>query len=364
MLDVLAEDPEAYPILHGHLASDDRHLLAAVAPLLANHPPAYDRLVELFDHSDDSVRREAMKALGRSEHVRSRILGAFDDPDRWTREAAAEALRAVPEARHHFRRLLADKDKSIRRIAVDVLENDGDPETRRAFRDRLVGEKEPDEELRKRLLDALRGDPESRDLLRERLHHDTAHWVRIHCAGSLSPEPPALAHPFQEQAPIQRALACMGLSALHPSTAGEKEALQSFLHAPARLERDANPDLFELVLAWACIRLTFASPDGELREGRIFGEVEAPIERLSENDRTLVIRVAMDHADLPRERNLRPNHNLIETWRIAKHLVTNTPTSLVLACADVDFEHLVPPPLDPGQVLWGPTFFGFRLSGV
>ena len=268
-LSVLAEDPEANPILERHLASDDTSLLAAVAPLLANHPPAYDRLVQLLDHPDDkdgSVRRGAMQALGRREDVRSRILASLEAPDRWTREAAALALRNVPEALPNFRALLGDAEKSIRRIAMDVLEQDGAPETKQAFRERLVDRKEPDDDLRQRIIVALRGDDASRDLLRDRLIHDTYQWVRFYCAGSLSPEPPALARPLEQQAPIRSTLALLGLSDSVQEPDNEQARLEAFLRTPTRLARDDDPAFFERVLAWVCIRLTYASRDGESPE--------------------------------------------------------------------------------------------------
>jgi hypothetical protein len=72
--------------------------------------------------------------------------------------------------------------------------------------------------------------------------------------------------------------------------------------------------------------------------------------------------VAMDTFSLPRERFLRPNHNLMGVWEIARHLVALDPPMVVLACADVAFAHIQPPRLEPGEVRFGPTFFGFRVS--
>jgi hypothetical protein len=67
--------------------------------------------------------------------------------------------------------------------------------------------------------------------------------------------------------------------------------------------------------------------------------------------------------DLPRERFLYPLHNLIEAWRVARHLRADDAPSIFLACADVDFSDLqaVLPALEPGQLVTGPTFFGFRI---
>ncbi|MDI1436688.1 NACHT domain-containing protein [Polyangium sorediatum] len=364
---ILAEDPEAHPILEAHLASNDPQLLAAVAPLLANYPPAYNRLVELLDHPDDedgSVRRGAMRALGRRADVRPRILTALESLKQEEREAAAVALCNVPDALTHFRSLLDDEEKSIRRIAMRVLESDRSSETKQAFRQRLLDGKEPEDHLRQRFIVALRGDEASRDLLRDRLLRDTYQWVRFYCAQSLSPEPPALAYPLERQTPIRSVLTHLGLTHAEPPPNDDTARLDSFLQAPTRLEQEADPAFFERVLAWVCIRLTYASRDGELRGGRIFGEVATPFERITDPDQTILIRVSMDAASLPRERNFHPNHNTIEAWHVAKHLVVKTPPTLILACADVDFEHLVPRRLEPGEVLWGPTLFGFRLHSA
>ena len=92
--------------------------------------------------------------------------------------------------------------------------------------------------------------------------------------------------------------------------------------------------------------------------------MQTPFERLTEAEQTILIRVSMDAANLPRERNFHPNHNTIEAWRVAKHLAMRNPPTVMLACADVDFEHLIPPLLEPGEVLWGPTLFGFRLHSA
>jgi hypothetical protein len=71
----------------------------------------------------------------------------------------------------------------------------------------------------------------------------------------------------------------------------------------------------------------------------------------------------MDGQRLARERFLRPCHNLAEAWRVAAHLRSPRPLTIWLACADVDFEYLVPPALAaPGTVHWGPVYYGFRLN--
>lgn len=125
---------------------------------------------------------------------------------------------------------------------------------------------------------------------------------------------------------------------------------------------DAEPDLGEEVLAWSCARLTWAYEIERGHEGQVLGEVESSIERLSRPGGVVLIRVAMDTFSIPRERFMRPNHNLMEVREIARHLVASDPPTVVLACAEVAYAHIQPPRLEPGDVRFGPTFFGFRIN--
>ena len=77
-----------------------------------------------------------------------------------------------------------------------------------------------------------------------------------------------------------------------------------------------------------------------------------------------VVRLRMSAEDLPKERLLHPLHNLMESWQLAGHLCSKLPLSFWLACADVDFDDLVPPAVKPGEVHWGPTFWGFVLPAA
>ena len=77
-----------------------------------------------------------------------------------------------------------------------------------------------------------------------------------------------------------------------------------------------------------------------------------------------VVRLRLSAEDLPKERLLHPLHNLMEAWQLAGRLRSAAPTSVWLACADVDFDDLVPPSLAAGTVHWGPTFWGFVLPTV
>ncbi|WP_437962294.1 FAD-dependent oxidoreductase (plasmid) [Sorangium sp. So ce119] len=372
---VLEGDPEAHPILATYLASDEEHVLAFVAPMLREYPPARPRLLELLDHSSVNVRGAAMRALGAYEPARSKIVAALaadpslprgSDTDmtyeiyRWRdlgtlRRAAADALEDTPELRTAFRALLDNEDKEVRRAAIRAVSGDRSPEAMRLLRDRLHMEEE--EALRFQIIDALRADPESVDPLRDRLHNDHKRAVRTAAARALGAGDLSPAHAVRELPSVARAR-----DALAGVTAPRLGPLQAFLKTPRCLDLDAESDLGEDVLAWACARLTWACELGREEGGQILGEIASPVERLSHPGSVIVIRVAMDAFSLPYERFLRPNHNLMEVWEIARHLVALDPPTVVLACADVSYEHLQPPRLEPGEIRFGPTFFGFRLN--
>jgi HEAT repeat protein len=371
---ILSSDPEAHPILVSYLAIDDEDILAFVVPMLREYPQARPRLVELLDHPSVAVQSAAMRALGAYEPARMKIVAALapdppftrgsgtdmrevvhrSDALRTLRRAAADALKDVPEHRTEFRALLDNKDKEVRETAIHAVSADRSPEALRLLRERLGAEE--DEHLRFQIIEALRADPGSVEPLRDRLHNDYKRAVRKAAAqalgfGDLSP-----AYAVRELPPVARIHAILAGVA-----APELGALHAFLKSPRCLDLDAEPDLGEDVLAWLCARLTWAYEIEREEDGQVLGEVAGLVERLTRPGGVLLIRVAMDTFSLPRERFLRPNHNLMEVWEIARHLVASDPPTVVLACADVSFEHLQPPRLEPGEVRFGPTFFGFRV---
>ena len=141
-----------------------------------------------------------------------------------------------------------------------------------------------------------------------------------------------------------------------------RDRIEAYVRSPRPQNLDRDHDFAEAVLGYLCARLSWASKDGSFGNGRVLGEIEKQVGLLREMREPLVIRVAMDSSQLPRERFLHPAHNLIEAWRVAAHLSAATPPAFFLACADVAFEHLQPPDLKPGEVCWGPGFYGFRLK--
>src|SRR5690606_35185377 len=78
----------------------------------------------------------------------------------------------------------------------------------------------------------------------------------------------------------------------------------------------------------------------------------------------LVIRLAKDPEELPRDRRIYPGANVVLAWMSACNLVAASPRSVFLACADLHSDTLVQcvPDLKPGEVCLGPVFFGFRFK--
>lgn len=209
------------------------------------------------------------------------------------------------------------------------------------------------------MLGSLAEEPSALTELHNRLHCDPNSGVRRAAARALGAKGRRPNFAMERLSSIARVVALIRAEAAYDV---DFERVRVWLEQPLALDLDAEPDFGELVLAWVCVRLAWASADGGTTSGRVFGEVERPVDRLVD-DRVLVIRVAMDVSELPRERELRPTFNLVEAWKVAQHLHSSARPTVVLACADVGFEHLAPPPLEPGETLWGPTFFGFRLQG-
>lgn len=357
-LEIIKEDLEARPILRKHMDEAIQHgnprMLAFVAGLLARDPEVRPRLRALLQHEDDDVRVAAIEALGDDREVRPQLLDLLTNTDKRVRGAAAKALQGVATASPEFLPLLDDPEKEVRLTVLRALQASKRPEWVREALIRRLSE-EPVDDLRQRVLLLLANEPSAQTELRRRLHCDLSNNVRWLAARALGAERRSRVALDDIPSIAQE------LSLIRGRPADGASARASvWLANPTPLDLDQDPEAAELLLAWLCVRLTWASGDGRLAEGRLFGEIERRVERLLDLPR-LVIRVAMDVSNLPRERDLRPTHNLMETWAAARYLVSSRSPMIVLACADVGFEHLAPPTLRPGELLWGPTFFGFRL---
>jgi glycosyltransferase involved in cell wall biosynthesis/HEAT repeat protein len=375
VLAVLKSDPEAHPILASHLTIEDSLFLSLIVPTLREYPRVHPELLALLDHPFVEVQAAAMRALGGYEPIRARLIAALEPdapiehgPDtdmmavihsarasRMRRSAAADALKDIPNLRVEFRALLANEDNGVREAAIHAVSADRSLEARRLLRERLSVEEE--ENLRFQIIEGLRADPEAVGALRDRLHNDYKRAVRKAAAEALGLGDLSPAYPLRELPSVARVL-----GAFDNATAPRPGTLSTFLSAPRHLDMATEPELGEDVLAWACARLTWAYEIGRVGDGQILGEVESYVASVFRPGSLFLIRVAMDTFVLPRERFLRPNHNLMEVWEVARHLVASDPPTVMLACADVAFAHIQPPSLEPGEVRFGPTFFGFRIS--
>jgi len=361
---VLADDPTSKPLLRSLFQEEDELVAAAVASAMAGEPDAKPKLVELLSSKHPAVRARAVEALAGDADVVPTLRSMMGrDEEEGVRTAAVTALAHDPGSRVTLRDLLADRQKRVRTAAFRALADS--PEEQLRLWERLAQEDE--DELRAEIAEFLAAEPASSPEARERMRSclgDPFSRVRIAATKALSPFPAPPGMPVAQVRSLRLALHLHGLRKERLSV--EDYALQSrlddFVRNPEPFVLEDHPDLAEAVLGWLCVRLAWASPDGSLDRGRIFGEVkDAPMSLLT-TAAPLLVRVAMDASVLPRERWLHPTHNLIEVWQVAKMLRARTPPAIVLACADVEFDDLVCPDLAPGQVSCGPTYFGFRVA--
>jgi len=245
----------------------------------------------------------------------------------------------------------------VRAAAVEALASD--PESKPLLRDALHDARW---NVRTAAVEALASDPESKPLLRDALR-DPHNDVRAAATTALQPDVPQPGIPFTTLAPFRPALRLVGhdlrpASPTTPEATAVKERLGQFVQAPRPLRLDQDPALAELLLGWLCVRL--AQTTGVTF--RVFGELRRPLPSLLDAPEPIVLRISMSAEYLPIERSVYPLHNLIETWRVARHLQTDRNISIWLACADLHFDDLIPPELDqPGKLYWRAPFFGFRL---
>lgn len=361
---VLADDPASRPLLRTLFEDEHEQIAASAVPAMAGDPEAKPRLIEMLGSKHPAVRAEAIGALAGEADVLPLLrtmLGRKEDE--YVRAAATTALASDPGSRETLRALLADPRKRVRTAAFRALA--GDPEEQPRLWGRLAQEDE--DELRAEIAAFLATEPasspEARAHMRACLSDPFSH-VRVAANRALSPFPSPAGVTLAQVPSLRLALHLHGARTerLSPEDHALGGRLDQTTREAGTVLLGDDPGFAEAVLGWLCVRLTWASPDGSLDRGRIFGEVKAVPASLLTPAATLLIRVAMDSSELPKERWLHPTHNLIEAWQVAKRLRARTPPAIVLACADVDFEDLIVPELAPGQVSWGPTYFGFRIA--
>lgn len=414
----LANDPESRPLLRERLDDADPNVRTEAVRALANDLESRALLREHIADLAPAVRAAAVLALATDPLARGLVRERLVDEDNDVRAAAVYALGSDPEALPLLRERLADAAPTVRVAAVRMLA--GDPGSRVLLRERLVDRAGT---VRAAAVYAVMSDPESWGLLRERLQDDddlgpsgrrTGEVIRAAAVTALARDPsakPLLLERLADPAPTVRAAAVYALArdeasralvrgALVDKASGVRAAAAHALcttHAASRgvalasLEEDARwapafraargqPDpggvdapppldlgadapFAEAFVALLLVRLGWSAAGGRLGPtGRVLGELRDLPETLV--GRSHVVRLRLSAEDLPKERLLHPLHNLMEAWQLAGRLRSAAPTSVWLACADVDFDDLVPPSLAPGAVHWGPTFWGFVLPSV
>jgi hypothetical protein len=322
-------------------------------PLLRGYPPAQETLRKFAGDSDVNVSSAARGALVDDPSVHEELLTELESENSVDRRAAAEILEDVDDVQDRLAARIGDSDKNVRRIAYGALRRLARPvpDVKRVLNEELESSN------RLAAVESLlrQPDDESRMLLRSCVASDYASEVRERAASGLRRGESAL--PLRGVHGVREAL----------SAAGEDgHSLKRFLTEPRKLSEKDDEALFRLVVAWTAAKLVATLPEpAPMPEARLFMD---PWERLlgeSESkdpaSATWQLRLAMDASDLPRNRNVWPAANATMAWRVASHLLAKQPRSVVLACADLAYADLAYPPLEPGQVCIGPTFFGFRL---
>ncbi len=396
----LANDLESRVLLRERARDMAPAVRAAAVLALATDPLSRALVRERLADDDNDVRAAAVHALGSDPEARPLLRQRLEDVAPTVRVAAVRMLAGDPGSRVLLRERLLDRAGTVRAAAVYAVMSD--PESRPLLRERLEDDddlgpsgRRTGEVIRAAAVTALARDPSAKPLLVERLSDaaptvraaaiyalardaDSRAIVRTGLVDKASGVRAATAHALCTTRPPSRGVALAALGddprwapafrvarAAHDVGAlgeGTIEArLASFARSPCDLDLRAAGDLGEALLALLLVRLGWAAEGGVLRpEGRVLGEVRSLPASLMEGG-VFVARLRMSAEDLPKERLLHPLHNLMETWQLARHLRPAAPTSLWLACADVDFGDLVPPAVKPGEVCWGPTYWGFAL---
>jgi len=352
----LAAVPEARHLIQAKLDDDDPYFRAAAVQALAAVPEALQLIQAKLDDGNPYVRAAAVQALAALPEARHLIQAKLDDSNYAVRAAAVQALAAVPEARQLIQAKLDDGNPYVRAAAVQALA--AVPEARQ-----LIQAKLDDEEpaVRAAAVQALAAVPEARQLIQAKLD-DANYAVRAAAVRALQQQ----GYLAQDgKSPDLR----LPLHASHrdprpgqPFSREElwlEERLGAFLDSPSTLHLGLQEDLAAALLDWLVVRLGWASASAKWPgEGRFFGELRV----VQEGETTSrQLRVAMLDSDLWPERRLPPSSNLLEAWKIASHLRTDQPFTFWLICADLDWSCFKLPELAPGELHFGPTYYGFRL---
>ena len=324
--------------------------VAWVLPLLRGYMPARDLLRQYKSSDEINTKRAAFEALRDQLEERQELIDALRNGDRSTKVWAADLLEDVAsdDAQYALAKQLDDQVPELRRSALKA---------HRRLR-RLIPN------FRNRWLAEV--DVQTRCLLME---------VHASSAGS-----EVVADDFRslvgsETSERARSIACSVLRRAEPveyslreylsqAATLDEECLVDYLRNPRILHYADSPSLWVEIERWLMAKLVSTLPvhlsmeEAEVyvdRSEEIFGEFIGEPQQGQ-------IRLAMDPAVLPRDRNIWPAANVVHAWRVASRLRSKDPKTLCLACADLASEELRFPDLVPGELSLGPVYFGFRIQ--
>jgi hypothetical protein len=347
-----ADDLEAKRLLTEQLAAGNLGpLLSNIAPVLGDYSPA--RALLRGHLADPRVGDDVQAALVDEPDVRDGLLRRLaDESDPYERRTAADALAVVREAQEALALRIDDEEEQVRKVAHQAA--------LRLHRDvpRLMtaAESDPKPELRLALVRGLaRLRPAGgEELLRRRVGADREASVRKSAAHELGRASPGL--PLRGDPDTRTVLETLPTDA----------ELRAFLCAPRALQQADSPKLFAKLIAWGCAKLVSTMPDDQAAiplhvdtGDSLFGEV-ATTDAVASTS-AVRLRLAKDASELGRDRDIHPMANLVFAWDVLSFLVADEPRSIVLACANTNFDRLDYPTPQPGELIMGPTFFGFGL---
>lgn len=332
--------------------------LSEAISLLASYPPASDWILAVAlesEASDLNASREARRIHRSHPDVVALLRRDLSLPDdtvqgRSAVERACEIAASEPWAADAVASLQKSRDKSTRaaalRAAVKLSRLPTVLGAETGLRDDLE-RRESEVSIRQLLVESIDSlpivDVERRRWLAKMATHDHHSDVRRSAAAKL-----------------RRAEAQPSLRA---STVPQVTYIEE---AGSQVYESIDADRFQAGLAWVVRKLVSKLPDALTRkEAPLF--VDDPTstfgEVLAAQDGVTLLRLSKDANELPRDRKIYPAANLVLAWLQASRLVAARPTAVLLACADLHSEELrlAMPQLEPGQVVVGPVYFGFRL---
>ncbi len=368
----LSQDPEAKENIRSRLRDDNSHVRAAAVQALSQDPEAKEAIRSRLRNDHYHVRAAAVQALSQDPEAKEAIRSLLRDNHWSMRAAAVQALSQDPKAKEDVRSLLRNHDYHVRAAAVQASSRD--PEAKEAIRS-LLHDRIP--HVRAAAVEALSQDPEERKAIRPLLRDDD-YDVRAAAVRTLTEQRitspsrsagVAVASELARSLPL-RVIAPTAANATDPDQQHLEDTLREFVDTPQPLDAEHSPALANTILHWLIARLSWSSDPATTSDApqiRFYGHLHDLTD--DAGHRTLLIHVAMAERDLLGQRGLAVIHNVMEAWRVGRHLHTAQPTTLVLACADApsaDIHALLPEVLadirecQPSYYL-GATFFGFAL---